>query len=70
MLLHAWLLLDYLALASALLLCGTIAVICLRSEPLAYNGFLVSTDRRRQRRYHGHVAVPVQTAQRRRTGTK
>ena len=46
MLLHAWVLLPYLAMGSALLLAATIAVICLHSEPVEFRGFVTWPERR------------------------
>jgi hypothetical protein len=47
MLLHAWLLLPYVAIGTALLLAATVLAICLRSESVEFRGFIVRTDRRR-----------------------
>jgi hypothetical protein len=51
MLLHAWVLLTYVAMGSALLLTATVAIMCLRAEPIEFRGFIVSSYRRRPRGY-------------------
>lgn len=48
MLLHAWLLLSYSAIGSAVLLAVSVVVLCLRSEPVEHRGFLASADGRRR----------------------
>jgi hypothetical protein len=54
MLLHAWLLLPYTVIASALLLAGTVMTLCLRSQPVQNCGFVIAPERRHlpSRRLH------------------
>jgi hypothetical protein len=56
MLLHAWLLLPYTLVASALLLAGTVMTLCLRTQPIQNCGFVIAPERRhlplRPRRLH------------------
>ncbi len=49
MLPYAWLVLQYLVIASALVLTGTIIATCLRSRPAEPSGFIVRSDRRVRR---------------------
>ncbi len=49
MLPYAWLVVQYLVIASALVLTGTIIATCLRSRPAEPCGFIVRSDTQKKR---------------------